>query len=886
MMKYIKYFAAALILLAALLIGQVENAAAAVPVTQVVNGGTGSSTLSGVLIGNGTAPVKTLTIGSGCTLTGTTLSCTGTGSSFGYPFPGNATTTNITFTNGLTGALTGNSSTATALAANGTNCSAQAATGVDASGNAEGCFSVLTSAITALGPLGQTQTGATQTLATSSAVTVNGLTVGLKIVGASNTQTFTPTFTGSISGLGVGNFTSPNVSQFTNDAGYITSSSSGAPYPFQVTGNATSTLTQFNGGLTAYASSTIGNGTATGGLTISGQSTTTGLALFQTDLQLPYARTIDLTRSIPTTVGNEVDIGSWTFTNGSANLEIWLTVPSGSYSQNKRYFLPVSYNATANVWEKVIPISSTGPYSGEDADLEINVNNFVASIRIRRTLGTVAGTADVTMIQQGVMGDVFVPSSSTGSVTAPTVSYNATLLSQVAGKVGVGLDNPSANFQFAPLPSGSYSFTSWAGTGYTIPVFMDATTNNGGTSPSVSAPVLVLGRDGVSGQSYPNFAELKVGRYANIGTNARTRLDFALTNGDGDTSGTNILSLLSNGTAGVGSTTPWKMLSVGTGNNGTFAISTSTAGCATISSMGEVYSTGSACGGLAAAITAIGPLGQTQTGATQTLATSTDTNLGLTITATGNTQTFTTNWNGTLSTARGGLGGNFSGSTGALSINGGTVSAGVLSIANGGTNQSSFGTTNGIDAFDGTRLTNFSGYTLTGSVLTATNASTTNFTASQSLGIPTGSNPAPTFAGGITQSTNAPYQLHVGNSAGGTTVFDPRPAFIMTVSSTTPLTATTTAPSFVFPYGMTVTNWACTVQPNGATAEIEWQYANPTTYTSATQTYLAASTTPGLNTISTNNTPQGQATSTLMVGNVTGSPTSASCTFYGGATAL
>src|SRR3990167_7850312 len=36
-------------------------------------GGTGSSTLSGILIGNGTSPVRTLTIGTNLTLTGTTL---------------------------------------------------------------------------------------------------------------------------------------------------------------------------------------------------------------------------------------------------------------------------------------------------------------------------------------------------------------------------------------------------------------------------------------------------------------------------------------------------------------------------------------------------------------------------------------------------------------------------------------------------------------------------------------------------------------------------------------------------------------------------------------------------------------------------------------------
>ncbi len=49
---------------------------------------------------------------------------------------------------------------------------------------------------------------------------------------------------------------------------------------FPQTGNGTSTLTQFNGGLTAFASSTIGNGNQNGGLTIFGGATTTGNAYF------------------------------------------------------------------------------------------------------------------------------------------------------------------------------------------------------------------------------------------------------------------------------------------------------------------------------------------------------------------------------------------------------------------------------------------------------------------------------------------------------------------------------------------------------------------------------------------------------------------------------
>lgn len=49
----------------------------------------------------------------------------------------------------------------------------------------------------------------------------------------------------------------------------------GSSYPFPLTGNATSTLTQFNGGLTAYASTTIGGAGLTNGLVINGSATTT-----------------------------------------------------------------------------------------------------------------------------------------------------------------------------------------------------------------------------------------------------------------------------------------------------------------------------------------------------------------------------------------------------------------------------------------------------------------------------------------------------------------------------------------------------------------------------------------------------------------------------------
>lgn len=165
-----------------------------------------------------------------------------------------------------------------------------------------------------------------------------------------------------------------------------------------------------------------------------------------------------------------------------------------------------------------------------------------------------------------------------------------------------------------------------------------------------------------------------------------------------------------------------------------------------------------------------------------------------------------------------------------------------------------------------------------------TNSTTTNETVSSFLEIPHSSNPAPTVLGAITQSSNSPFQIHIGNGSSAT-VFDPRPAFTLTVGSSTALLATTTGPAIVIPFGLTVTNMMCSIQPVGATAEIAWQYANPTAYTSVI-TYLAASSTPGIITLSSSNAPTVQATTTLSVGNTTGGATSGSCTFFGSQASL
>lgn len=136
-----------------------------------------------------------VTTGSCLTLDGnhklTTTTCgSGGGNTFDYPFPSDATSTQITFSGGLIGALTGNASTATALAANGTNCSGQAASGVDASGNAEGCTTYLTGNQTVTLSGDVSGSGAT---AITTTIGSNKVAVGMLAQAAANTVLGNPT---------------------------------------------------------------------------------------------------------------------------------------------------------------------------------------------------------------------------------------------------------------------------------------------------------------------------------------------------------------------------------------------------------------------------------------------------------------------------------------------------------------------------------------------------------------------------------------------------------------------------------------------------------------------------------------------------------------------
>jgi hypothetical protein len=186
-----------------------------------------------------------------------------------------------------------------------------------------------------------------------------------------------------------------------------------------------------NSSLTSGSFTNITGVGTLGSLAVSGNVAVTG------NLLTGNQNTISLTRTLPVTVGNEVDLGSFALTNGGGSLQIAIAVPGVGYSQSKQYNVPISYDATANTWKFVQPISDTGPYSANDFTLEVNVSTGTASLRLRRSVGTVAGTAYITITQVGLSTDVFTPSVATSAVSAPTTYYGPAIISQTAGTASV-----------------------------------------------------------------------------------------------------------------------------------------------------------------------------------------------------------------------------------------------------------------------------------------------------------------------------------------------------------------------------------------------------------------------------------------------------------------
>ena len=151
------------------------------------------------------------------------------------------------------------------------------------------------------------------------------------------------------------------------------------------------------------------------------------------------------TRSVPTTVDDYIEIGKFSNQHSASTIKVNITVSSSGFSTAKEYLLPIKSNQTTGNWRKVLPISE-GVHSknGTDQDFSLQVNEDGSNtrLRIRRSSGTVSGTAEITMQQLGLTQNSFTSQNGTGS-TSKKPFFTGTVIKQKDGKVGISTSDPS-----------------------------------------------------------------------------------------------------------------------------------------------------------------------------------------------------------------------------------------------------------------------------------------------------------------------------------------------------------------------------------------------------------------------------------------------------------
>jgi len=713
-----------------------------------------------------------------------------------------------------------------------------------------------------------------------------------------------------------GNGTSPLATTTAGTTGYLLQFNGSIPtwvstttlgissfaWPFTVTnyGVSTSTTVGFTNGLLSQASSTFTStlflpslGTPAGTFLAVNPS---GQVIATTTPSGGSGTVTSVATTYPVTGGTFTTSGTIALAFGTTTANSWsqLQIMNGNASTTQLSSTNNAYLATGG---GVLNVGTTTTYGDTLTVDDTSANTTLGSVVAISAPPSVSALAydafsgyllsNSSSITNGAGAAVYLgAASSTLSVSSPTYAYFGGTRSgaDYTGSLFVspiknGLSaNPNLTLDAATgnaTATGKWSFTNATSTLFTATTAWIGTLNltnplsiaNGGTATSTGG--VTNGVEYYNGTNLTNGSALTWnGSLLNVTGNASTTQISSTGNAYFATSGGNV---------GIGTTGPAAKLDVnGSLRSSGYTAPTSGAGVAMYYSSGDGYVTsydwsgsayqrlnfyGSAItfnttGGEALRMTSTGNIG---------VGTSTPTTK-LEVEGTASTSALV------ISTLTGVLIGN---GTSAV------TAASTLPIASGGTNAGSFTQSGGILAYDGTREVNFSGYTLTSSLLTATNASTTALTAGTYFAIPTS---ATCGGGGVGafcfDTTNNQIQVATSTNA-FPEAFDPRIRLTLSYSTTTAWAASSTLPAFPIPQAVTWTQISCTAVPNGATVNAQYQYANSSAYATVLPTMVAVTNTPSATTWSSSNTPTANATSTITFGTPAGSPTGASCTLVG-----
>ena len=147
-------------------------------------------------------------------------------------------------------------------------------------------------------------------------------------------------------------------------------------------------------------------------------------------------------RNLPTAAGKKVDIGTLTFTGGTGSIEAAVNASGSGFSVAKRYLNPIRNNlgdgSPSATWLKVLPTDETGRSSVNDFDLDVNVSNATALLRLR-TVGSsgAAATARIAIKTTGLQ--TFVNSTAAAAVAVPVQTVVANAMDELNGKAGIGV---------------------------------------------------------------------------------------------------------------------------------------------------------------------------------------------------------------------------------------------------------------------------------------------------------------------------------------------------------------------------------------------------------------------------------------------------------------
>ena len=150
-----------------------------------------------------------------------------------------------------------------------------------------------------------------------------------------------------------------------------------------------------------------------------------------------------LSRALPTTIDDYVELGRFNYGNRSYNLKVTVTVDAPNVAITKIYFLPVRY-FSSTTWYTALP-NNQSIWGADNVDLDVMPGTFgdaAVYLRLRRSSGSVAANATVKIEQDGYTATTFTSMSGTGTASVPAAYFESTALTQFNGRVGIGVSSP------------------------------------------------------------------------------------------------------------------------------------------------------------------------------------------------------------------------------------------------------------------------------------------------------------------------------------------------------------------------------------------------------------------------------------------------------------